>query len=152
MTTSIVSAKILTDLIQGQENAWASLYSPLRVKPLTGARNLLQVGLHSIEGLLHRILKASPADVSALQKGEGKVMDYEGEKIGVSRDETGTLQAVSAVCTHMGCLLTWNTAEYSWDCPCHGSRFTNEGQVINGPAVKPLVEKGRKEMEQHTPL
>jgi glycine/D-amino acid oxidase-like deaminating enzyme/nitrite reductase/ring-hydroxylating ferredoxin subunit len=141
MTSSIVSAHLLTNLLQGREDDWTTFYSPSRLKPLTGARNLFQVGLHSGEGLLQRLLKVKPTDVSALQKGEGQIMEFEGKKLGVSRDQMDRVHAVSAVCTHMGCQVRWNNAEQSWDCPCHGSRFLPDGHIINGPAVKPLGEE-----------
>jgi Rieske Fe-S protein len=65
-------------------------------------------------------------------------MVVDGKKCAVNRDATGKLTVVSAVCTHMGCIVHWNDAETTWDCPCHGSRFTTDGEVIEGPAIAPL--------------
>ena len=76
-----------------------------------------------------------------LQIGEGTVVDQNGEKLAVHKTERGQLHAVSAVCTHMGCIVGWNKGEQTWDCPCHGSRYTAEGEVIHGPATKPLTQK-----------
>src|SRR5699024_9957766 len=74
-----------------------------------------------------------------VEPGNAKVMKIDGERIGAFRDDAGTLYLVDTTCTHMGCELNWNSAEKSWDCPCHGSRFTYEGKVISEPAVKPLT-------------
>ena len=69
---------------------------------------------------------------------EGGLVSINGEKVGGYRDIEGTLHLVKTTCTHLGCGLNWNDAERSWDCPCHGSRFSYEGVVLNGPAGKPL--------------
>jgi len=76
-----------------------------------------------------------------LKPNTGQVINQNGEKIAVCRDETGNLTAVSAVCTHTGCTVNWNNKEKTWDCPCHGSRFDKSGKVITGPAVKDLPKK-----------
>ena len=77
----------------------------------------------------------APAAISGLFWDTGE--PYEG-KIAVCRDGQGVVHACSAVCTHLGCDVAWNTAEQTWDCPCHGSRFSPDGTVINGPAVSDL--------------
>ncbi|KNY25959.1 Rieske (2Fe-2S) iron-sulfur domain-containing protein [Pseudobacteroides cellulosolvens ATCC 35603 = DSM 2933] len=73
-----------------------------------------------------------------IRPGEGKIIEANGQKAGAYRDEQGTLHVVDTTCTHMGCELSWNPAEKSWDCPCHGSRFSYEGGVIEGPALRSL--------------
>ena len=77
-------------------------------------------------------------------KDEGKIVEVGGHKVAAYRDASGAVRALDPVCTHLGCLVQFNDAEKSWDCPCHGSRFDTRGEVINGPAVKPLppAEKG----------
>ncbi len=85
-----------------------------------------------------RIAKADPTPVSRLQPGEGKVLEVDGEKTAVHRDDEGALHAVSPVCTHMGCLVDYNAAERTWDCACHGSRFSTQGKVLKGPAKRDL--------------
>jgi len=83
-----------------------------------------------------RDVDSTPLD--DLPRGEGRVVEAEGEKLAVFRDNEGTLHALSPVCTHLGCLVEWNRADQSWDCPCHGSRFDLQGRVIQGPARKEL--------------
>ena len=73
--------------------------------------------------------------------GEGKIVSRRGRQVALARDDDGALHAVSARCTHLGCILAWNAAERSWDCPCHGSRFAVDGDVLQGPAVKPLARE-----------
>jgi Rieske Fe-S protein len=83
-------------------------------------------------------LSSGSDKVSDVKPAEGKVMTVEDSKVAVHRDLDGKLHVVSAVCPHMGCIVHWNTAEQSWDCPCHGSRFSKEGEVLEGPAINPL--------------
>ena len=73
--------------------------------------------------------------------GEGRIVSLDGERAAAYRSEDGALVALSATCTHLGCIVSWNTAEKTWDCPCHGSRFDTKGKVIQGPAVKDLERK-----------
>jgi Rieske Fe-S protein len=86
-------------------------------------------------------LRTETRSVADLAPGEGAVLVVGSERVATYRDETGSVHAVSPVCTHMGCTVTWNTAETTWDCPCHGSRFTCDGAVIQGPAVKDLERR-----------
>lgn len=79
------------------------------------------------------------SDLAAVPTGEARVVEHEGQKVAVYREPSGALHAVSAVCTHIGCLVDWNGAERSWDCPCHGSRFAPDGEIIEGPATAPLA-------------
>ncbi|MFL6863305.1 MAG: Rieske 2Fe-2S domain-containing protein [Allosphingosinicella sp.] len=98
---------------------------------------------------LHRlILRVSPRCRTWFldgRDGEGKIVSIGGRRLAVHRDDTGTLHALSPVCTHMGCDVAWNTAERTWDCPCHGSRYAIDGRVVNGPATDGLE---RVEVEQ----
>ncbi|HZJ57419.1 MAG TPA: Rieske 2Fe-2S domain-containing protein [Clostridia bacterium] len=82
---------------------------------------------------------APSVDTDNIKIGEAKVFDVDGKRRGAFRDKDGRVHLVDLVCTHMGCEPQWNTAEQSWDCPCHGSRFTYDGQVLEGPAKKPLA-------------
>jgi Rieske Fe-S protein len=87
-----------------------------------------------------RLAGAEGKSLRAVKAGHGKVIEHHGEKVAASRGPDGVLTLVSATCTHMGCIVRWNDAERTWDCPCHGSRFTPQGEVISGPAEKPLPE------------
>ena len=86
-----------------------------------------------------RFAGAEGRSFRAVRRGEGKVIEDKGTKVAVYRHPNGSVTTRSATCTHMGCIVRWNSAEGTWDCPCHGSRFTPDGEVISGPAEKPLA-------------
>src|SRR3954470_3060968 len=142
LTNGTAAGMILTDLIAGRENPWARLFDATRFKPLASAKELVKentnvgvrfVGDHLGRPDVHSVGSLAPGEAGFVRRGAGKVAAY--------RDDDGTLHAVSAVCTHLGCQVQWNSAERSWDCPCHGSRFEVTGRVIQGPAVKDLEPK-----------
>ena len=142
MTNGTAAAIMLTDRIMGRDNPWAGLFDPNRFKPRAAAMKFVeenaQVGLRFIGD---RLTKPGNRPIEDLQPGEGDIVRLAGEKVAGHRRDDGTLVAVSPVCTHLGCQVNWNTAERSWDCPCHGSRFAPEGDVIQGPAVHRLERK-----------
>ena len=88
-----------------------------------------------------RLKTLRPPAAETLAPGEGGICEFEGDKVAAYRDEDGTIHAVSPVCTHLGCLVAFNAAETTWDCPCHGSRYTVDGEVIEGPALRNLEPK-----------
>jgi Rieske Fe-S protein len=139
MTFGTLAGMMISDAIVMKENASTQLYLPSRIKPMASAVDYL---LENKDFPIH-LLKdhISPAEVDALSEihpGEGKTIRANGKKIAVYRDKKGDLQAFSSVCPHLGCSVHWNSAEKSWDCPCHGSRFDTDGQVLHGPALKGL--------------
>jgi glycine/D-amino acid oxidase-like deaminating enzyme/nitrite reductase/ring-hydroxylating ferredoxin subunit len=146
MTNGTVAAMILSDLIVGRENPWADLYSPNRLKLGVAGKEMLREGAQDAGHLVAgRLTARSPSAADWLAPGEGLVVKPGLRPIAVHRDEAGQLHAVSAVCTHMGCVVTWNRAEQSWDCPCHGSRFDASGRVLHGPATRALGEASLEE-------
>ena len=82
--------------------------------------------------------KSNPTIFADVHQGDGQILEHDGHKLAVHRDELNQLRVCSAICTHLGCVVHWNNAEKSWDCPCHGSRFETNGEVIEGPAMKAL--------------
>jgi nitrite reductase/ring-hydroxylating ferredoxin subunit len=135
MTFGVASALINRDLIMGTANIYERLFSPRRI----GGWERLPTRLASaFEGLVGRRVTRSHVSFDAIVPGEGAVVDDGGKKIAAYRAPDGRLLRLSAACTHMGCIVQWNTAGKSWDCPCHGSRFTPEGSVMHGPAIRPL--------------
>ncbi len=87
------------------------------------------------------VIKEKEGSLADLKIDEGKVIVQDGEKIAVYKDKAGKINLLSAVCTHMGCTVGWNNKDKSWDCPCHGSRFNEQGKVIHGPAAEDLPKK-----------
>lgn len=141
MTTSVVSAKILTDLIRGRNNEWLELYKPARFNFTASFSSLLDV-FRRVSRSYFQYFRKDKFELADLGFDEGKTITYKGKKMAVYKDESGKIYARSAVCTHMGCIVSWNVSEKTWDCPCHGSRFGKDGAVIHGPAVDPLPKAG----------
>ncbi len=137
MTNSTVSATIITDLITKGENPWTEVYDPSRFIPNPSVTSFITMNAGVAASLVSGKLKPAAQDIE-LEKGEADIVELEGQKMGVFKDEREQLHTVDTTCTHMGCELKWNDAERSWDCPCHGSRFTWEGEIIEGPAVNEL--------------
>ena len=141
MTNGTAAAMILSDRVLGRENPWAALFNPNRVKPRAAvkfAEENAKVGLRFVGD---RLTKRGTRPIEDLAPGEGDIVRHAGEKVAGHRRDDGTLVAVSPLCTHLGCQVNWNTGERSWDCPCHGSRFAPDGEVLQGPAVHRLELK-----------
>jgi len=142
LTTSMVAAEILTDLVLDRSNPWAGLFDATRIKPAASAKEFVTENFHVARYWMRdRLRRGAEMSVGDLAPGEAAILHHGGEKVAAFRDEGGELHAVSAVCTHMGCDVSWNNAERSWDCACHGSRFDHQGRVIHGPAVRDLAPK-----------
>jgi glycine/D-amino acid oxidase-like deaminating enzyme/nitrite reductase/ring-hydroxylating ferredoxin subunit len=142
MTGGTAAAMILADRLLRRESPWSALFDPNRVKPRAAAARFIeenaQVALHFLGD---RVRNRGDRPIEDLAPGEGDIVRLAGEKVAGYRDDDGTLVAVSPICSHLGCQVNWNTAERSWDCPCHGSRFAPGGDVLQGPAVHRLERK-----------
>lgn len=140
MVFGTLGGMLLADLALGRENPWARIYRPSRLKPLAAGPHLAKLNLEAAAAfVVDRVKIPKIHDLSEVPAGEGRVVEIGGEKAAVYREPGGAVQAVSPVCTHAGCVVHWNAAEKSWDCPCHGSRFRTDGRVIEGPAVQDLA-------------
>lgn len=137
MTNSMVSAMLIRDLIVKGKSPWQDVYNPSRKTILASAKDFIVQNINVAEQLIDGKLSPVPDDID-VKNGEGKVVMVDGKRAGAYRDEKGNLHLVNTTCTHMGCELNWNSAERTWDCPCHGSRFTYDGKIIEGPATKHL--------------
>jgi Rieske Fe-S protein len=142
MTNGTAAALLLADLALGRPAMWADLFDPNRLTLRASASRLVTENAQVAARFVgDRLTKGERRPLEDLKPGEGAILEHEGGKVAAARDEDGTLHAVSARCTHLGCLVTWNNAERSWDCPCHGSRFAPDGTVLEGPAVHRLERK-----------
>lgn len=133
MTNSMISAKLVSDMILGEKNPLDKILCPQRfsvsvVKPI-----LNEVG-HSIKGLAKTAFRIPMESVADIKRGDAKVVMYGGKRCGVYKSEEGEIFAVSARCPHLGCALSFNKAEKTWDCPCHGSRFSYTGELLDSPS------------------
>jgi glycine/D-amino acid oxidase-like deaminating enzyme/nitrite reductase/ring-hydroxylating ferredoxin subunit len=139
MTNGAMTGLLLADQITGVENPWTELYDPGRVKPLQSAKDFAKLQVDAVKGLVGETLKPVQVEsVDEIEPGDGAIARVNGDKAAVYRDERGQLHCLSPRCTHLGCIVHFNNAEKSWDCPCHGSRFDYQGQVLQGPANRPL--------------
>jgi glycine/D-amino acid oxidase-like deaminating enzyme/nitrite reductase/ring-hydroxylating ferredoxin subunit len=141
LATATFGAIILADSLAGRENPWAATFSPNRLS-LASTHEVAQLGAKFAgDFLIDRLRPPQALSTDHIQPGQARtLLDGAGKK-GVYRDPGGNLHAVSLRCTHLGCLLRFNAAEHSWDCPCHGSRFAPDGTVLEGPAVEPLKQR-----------
>lgn len=140
ITHGTIAGMLLSDLILGIPNEWETLYDPKRVS--LRATPMEQFAKENAD-VAKVFVKdhAAPGEVQSedeVPPGEGRLMRRGLHKIAVYRDEDGALHTHSAACTHLKCIVHWNSAEKSWDCPCHGSRFDPYGTVLNGPAISDL--------------
>lgn len=141
-TNGMAAGMIIADLAAGKENRWIDLFDAKRVKPLASAKEFVKENTHVAKELVGGYVSPKPKSVDDLAGGEAAIIKIDGDEVAAFRDENGSLHKVSAVCTHMGCVVGWNPIDRTWDCPCHGSRFDLSGEVLNGPAVLPLEKKG----------
>lgn len=142
ITSGTLAGLLISDAIAGRENRWSGLFGSTRIGPLGQAPRLAKENARvAISFAAERLRRPGRRPITELSPGEGDVVRSSAGKVAGYRDQDGVLHAVSARCTHLGCQVRWNAAERSWDCPCHGSRFGVDGEVIAGPAVRPLPQR-----------
>lgn len=139
MTFGTLAGMMAHDFATGRRNPWRDLFDPSRKTVRGGTWDYLKENVDYPYYLVRdRFVGPEGKSLRAVRKGEGKVLDLNGERVAAYRSEQGVLTLLSAVCTHMGCQVAWNDAESTWECPCHGSRFKPRGDVLAGPAETPL--------------
>ena len=137
MTHGTIAGILLADLAQGKENPWAELYDPKR-KSLGAIKDMLRENLN-VAVQYGDWVTPGESSFGDIPRGEGRLVRMGTHKVAAYRDERGLLHLRDATCTHLRCIVDWNSTEKSWDCPCHGSRFDPEGRVLNGPALADLA-------------
>jgi glycine/D-amino acid oxidase-like deaminating enzyme/nitrite reductase/ring-hydroxylating ferredoxin subunit len=141
MTFGTLAGMMMSDVILDRTNPWRDLFDPGRKAITRGVWDYLKENVDYPYYLIRdRFAGAEAKSLRAVKRGQGKVIERDGAKVAAYRDPSGAVTLRSATCTHMGCVVGWNTAERTWDCPCHGSRFKPTGDVISGPAEAPLSE------------
>ncbi len=139
MTYSHIAAITLTELITKKESEYGKLFHPGRIKPVAGFANFVKENVDVVKEFIGKRLDLEKIEsLGSIAHGQGKVVKYEGKSLALYKDEAGELHAVSTVCPHAKCSVGWNSAEKSWDCPCHGSRFSVDGEILTGPARQGL--------------
>jgi glycine/D-amino acid oxidase-like deaminating enzyme/nitrite reductase/ring-hydroxylating ferredoxin subunit len=137
LTYGALSAIIVRDLLQGKETAYTKLFDASRHNPMKAAGKFIKENAINAAEVFKDYILFADSEISEIPDGEGKVVEVDGKKVAVYKSPEG-VKACSAICTHLYCVVHWNGAEKTWDCPCHASRFDTEGQVLEGPAMIPL--------------
>jgi Rieske Fe-S protein len=136
LTHGTIAGMLIVDLITGKANPWAALYDPGRVR-LSSGSEYLRENMNAARQYLRWVTPGN-VGLADIPRGGGGVVRRGLKKLAVYKDEDGKVSAFSAVCPHLGAILSWNNVEKTWDCPAHGSRFTPGGKPLNGPANSPL--------------
>ncbi|SFK40137.1 Glycine/D-amino acid oxidase [Halobacillus dabanensis] len=140
MTNGTLAAKLISAYVLGEKSLFHDLFKPSRFKSDPSMKQFISqnfdVATHLVDGKLELVADRP----KSLKSGEGMVVQWKGERAGAYRDEEGKLHVLDTTCTHMGCEVEWNSGDHTWDCPCHGSRFSYDGAVVEGPAKQPLMK------------
>jgi glycine/D-amino acid oxidase-like deaminating enzyme/nitrite reductase/ring-hydroxylating ferredoxin subunit len=140
MTHGTIAGILITDLIAGRENAWARVYDPARVTvDVESVKEFIKENVNVAVQYKDLVTPGEVSNPAEIPPGHGAVIRRGAAKVAIARGDDGTVRELSAVCTHLGCIVRWNSIEQTWDCPCHGSRFAIDGHVVNGPAISPLA-------------
>jgi Rieske Fe-S protein len=149
MTFGTLAARMAVDAVLGRDNRWKTLFDPGRRKWLGGTWTYLAENKdYPYHMLKDWLTKGAHESLSSIPRQSGKILLLDGRKVAASRDQAGGLTVCSAVCPHLGCIVDWNRAEQTWDCPCHGSRFKPDGEVLSGPAESPLAKLAVADAEE----
>ncbi len=140
MTNGTAAALLIADLVQQRNNPYETLYRPSRFVSDPSIRHFISQNSDVAKQLLQGKFDQSDKHPDDVAKDEAAVVNVNGKRAGAYRDNDGTLHVVDTTCTHMGCEVHWNHGDRSWDCPCHGSRFSYDGEVMEGPAKEPLTK------------
>ena len=144
MTSSNVAARIVTDKIIGKENEYSEVFEATRLNPIVNKDEVKNMVSQTVKSLVVERIEEpekvinDKTSLDDLKQETGQIIEWNGEKVGVYKDIEGKMFAVKPVCTHLGCILNWNGADKTWDCPCHGSRFDYTGKNLYNPALKDL--------------
>ena len=138
MTSSNIAANIVTDKILEKENKFEEIFKATRVKPIKNRWEVKNMLHETVNSIALNKLKIKPENIGKIEKDNGAIIQIDGENVGIYKDLEGNIYTVKPNCTHLGCLLSWNNLDKTWDCPCHGSRFDYKGRNIYEPAIKDL--------------
>ena len=138
MSTAHVAGKIISDLILKKESKYANIYTATRLEPIRNIKEFGNILKESTNSLFFNKMKSANTMYDDIKLGDGGVVDLNGKKVGIYKRDDGEVFAVKPYCGHLGCLVSWNNLEKTWDCPCHGSRYDYMGNIITEPTVNNL--------------
>ena len=138
ITTSNIAANIITDMIIGRKNRYEDIFVSTRVEPVKNRQEVGNMLKETVSSLVLKKFELPESEQASLKNEEGKIIEIEGEKVGAYKDKEGKIYTIVPKCAHLGCELSWNNLDKTWDCPCHGSRYDYTGKMLYGPTVKDL--------------
>lgn len=138
ITTSNIAANIITDMIIGRKNRYEDIFISTRVEPVKNRKEVGNMLKETVNSLVLKKFELPESEQASLKNEEGKIIEIEGEKVGAYKDKEGRIYTIVPKCAHLGCELSWNNLDKTWDCPCHGSRYDYTGKMLYGPTVKDL--------------
>ncbi len=138
MTSSNIAANIIVDKIMEKENIYEEIFRATRLEPIKNREEVGNMIKESVHSLFLNKLNMPKEQIEQIENGQGGIVEVSGKKVGVYKNMQGEIFKVKPVCQHLGCELSWNNLDKTWDCPCHGSRYTYKGKLIYGPSVKDL--------------
>lgn len=138
ITTSNIAANIIRDKILNKDNEYEEIFKATRMEPIKNIKEVENILKETTNSLLINKMKIPNDKISNINKEDAKIIEVDGRKVGIYKDEHGELYAVKPICSHLGCELSWNNIAKTWDCPCHGSRFDYKGKSLYSPSIKDL--------------
>ena len=138
ITTSNIAANIITDMIIGRKNRYEDIFISTRVEPVKNRQEVGNMLKETVSSLVLKKFVLPESEQANLKNEEGKIIEIEGEKVGAYKDKEGRIYTIVPKCAHLGCELSWNNLDKTWDCPCHGSRYDYTGKMLYGPTVRDL--------------
>ena len=141
LTFGTVAAQLITDEIMERDNPVSKIYSPTRLNIASSGKRFISHNIETAKDFILDRFDKEEQTPEVLEMGEGRVLFYKGEQLACYRDNAGKLHALSPVCPHAKCHVRWNNSETSWDCPCHGGRFSATGELLQGPPTENLKNR-----------
>ena len=138
ITTSNIAARMIVDKIMEKENPYTEVFNSTRMEPIKNRKEIGNMLQQTVKSLILDKLEIPKETLNQVQRGEGNIIEIGGKKVGIYKNELEEIFLIKPVCQHLGCELTWNNLDKTWDCPCHGSRYDYKGNLIYGPSVKNL--------------
>lgn len=138
MTTSNIAAEIITDKILGEKNKYEEIFKSTRLEPVKNIKEISNMAKEGVNSLIIKKMELPKETIAQIKNGEGKIVEINNQRVGIYKNEKGEIYKVNPTCKHLGCELSWNNLDKTWDCPCHGSRYDYKGNLIYEPSVKDL--------------
>lgn len=138
ITSSEIASEIITDMILEKQNDYSRIFKATRLEPIKNMKEFNNMIKESVNGIVIKKVQIPNEEINQIQEEEGKIVEINGNKLGVFKEKGGKIYTIKPICKHLGCALSWNNLDKTWDCPCHGSRYDYKGNLLYGPSIKNL--------------